>query len=131
MRTLSRMSSAVSDESQPVFFSARPTEKPGVPFSTMNIDMSRLPLPVFAATKYRLACTPLVMNILVPLSTHSPPPAPDPDPGPAPDCDPGPAPDCDPGSRRAVVRIPATSEPAPGSEIATAVIRSPEITRGR
>jgi hypothetical protein len=78
--------------------------KPGVPFSTMNIDMSRLPVPVLAATKYRLACTPLVMNILVPLSTHSSP------------------------SRRAEVRMPATSEPAPGSVMPTAVISSPAIT---
>ena len=47
--------------------------KPGVPFSTMNIDMSRLPGPVLAAMKYRSAWTPLVMNILVPLSTQSSP----------------------------------------------------------
>jgi hypothetical protein len=70
MRTLSNTSSAVSEDSQPVFFSARPTLNPGVPFSTMNIETSRLPGPVFAATKYRSACTPLVMNILVPFSTQ-------------------------------------------------------------
>ena len=107
MRTLSRTSSAVSDDSQPVFLSARPTEKPGVPFSTMNMEMSRLPGPDLAAMKYRSACTPLVMNILVPLSTQSSP------------------------SRLAVVRMPATSEPAPGSVMPTAVISSPAITRRR
>ena len=36
MRTLSNTSSAVSEDSQPVFFRARPTLKPGVPFSTMK-----------------------------------------------------------------------------------------------
>ena len=67
MRTLSNTSSAVSDDSQPDFFSARPTVNPGVPFSTMNIDMPWRALVVLAATKYRSACTPLVMNSLVPL----------------------------------------------------------------
>jgi hypothetical protein len=48
---LSSTSSAVSLDSQPVFFSARPTEKPGVPFSTMNMETSRLPGPDLAAMK--------------------------------------------------------------------------------
>jgi hypothetical protein len=56
------ISSAVSDDGQPVFFSARPTVKPGVPLSMMNIDMScRAEGPVLAATS-TLACTPLVMG---------------------------------------------------------------------
>jgi hypothetical protein len=111
-RTLSSTSSAVSDDSQPDFFSARPTVKPGVPFSTMNIDMpwrdSVAPSGVLAAMKYRSACTPLVMNIFVPLSTQ-----------------------CSPSALSlAVVRMPATSEPAPGSVMPTAVIVRPAITPG-
>ena len=54
MRQSSKTSSAVSEESQPCFFSARPTRKPGVPFSTMNIESPREPLvsaSVRAATK--------------------------------------------------------------------------------
>ena len=96
MRQSSNTSSAVSDESQPVLSSARPTRKPGVPFSTMNIDIACRPEPVLAATKYRSAWTPLVMKSLVPFRIHSLPSA----------------------ERVAVVRMPATSEPAPGSVIA-------------
>ena len=106
MRTLSSTNSAVSEDNQPVLFNARPTLKPGVPFSTMNIDMACRASPVLAAMKYKSACTPLVMNILVPLSTQWSP------------------------SRLAVVRMPATSEPAPGSDTPTAVMHSPEVMRG-
>ena len=106
MRTLSRTSSAVSDDNQPDLSSARPTVKPGVPFSTMNIDMPWRALVVFAARKYRSAWTPLVMKSLVPFSTQWSP------------------------SRRAVVRIPATSEPAPGSVMPTAVIVRPAVMPG-
>src|SRR5438876_1190987 len=42
MRQSANTSSAVSLESQPCFFRGRATVKPGVPFSTMNIEMSRL-----------------------------------------------------------------------------------------
>ena len=104
IRQSSKISSAVSEDSQPVFFSARPTRNPGVPLSTMNIEIpcepraSRL---VLAATKYTSACTPLVMNILLPLSTNPSP------------------------ARSARVRMPATSDPASGSVTATAVIVSP------
>ena len=93
MRQSSNTSSAVSDESQPRLVERAADGKPGVPFSTMNIDIACRPAPVFAATKYRSACTPLVMKSLVPFRTHSLPSA----------------------ERFAVVRMPATSEPAPGS----------------
>ena len=100
----------MSDERQPCFLSLRPTEKPAVPRSTMNIEMPREPLAlgsVLAATNTTSALTPLVMNIFDPLSTQWSP------------------------SRRAVVRIAATSEPASGSVTATAVRISPETTPGR
>ncbi len=106
MRQSSRTSSAVSDDSQPDLSSARPTVKPGVPFSTMNIDMPWRALVVFAAMKYRSAWTPLVMKSLVPFSTQWSP------------------------SRRAVVRMPATSEPATGSVMPTAVIVRPAVMPG-
>ncbi len=76
----------------------------------MKIEMPREPLAarsVFAPTKYRSPCTPLVMNILLPLITHSSP------------------------SRTARVRMPATSEPASGSVTATAQTFSPRISGGR
>ena len=63
---------------------------------------------VFAATKYTSASTPLVMNILLPLSTQPSPLA----------------------SRTARVRMPATSDPASGSVTATAVIFSPRTIDG-
>ena len=47
----------------------------------MNIEIEREPFEsgsVRAAMKYRSACTPLVMNILLPFSTQSPPVAPRP-----------------------------------------------------
>ena len=53
MRTWSSTSSAVSDDNQPDFFSDRPTVKPFVPFSTMNIETAWRALPVSAAMKYR------------------------------------------------------------------------------
>jgi hypothetical protein len=56
--------------------------------------------------KCRSANTPLVMNSLLPFSTQCPP------------------------SRRAVVRRPATSEPASGSVMPTAVISSPRVMPG-
>ena len=99
----------MSDASQPLFFSARPTEKPGVPRSTAKIERPREPLAagsVRAATNTRSASTPLVMNILLPLITQWSP------------------------SRWARVRIDATSEPASGSVTATAVISSPRWTAG-
>ena len=69
-RQSSKCSSAVSEQRQPVLSSWRPTLKPGVPFSTAKIEMSRWPGPVRAATKTRSACTPLVMNSLLPLITQ-------------------------------------------------------------
>jgi hypothetical protein len=43
-RQSSNTSSAVSELRQPVLSSARPTLKPGVPFSTMNMVIAREPL---------------------------------------------------------------------------------------
>ena len=115
MRQFSNTSSAVSELSQPDLSSARPTRKPGVPFSTMNIDMpwrdAAAPgCGVLAAMKYRSACTPLVMKSLVPFRTQWSPSTP-----------------C---CRTAVVRMPATSDPAPGSLMPTAVMVRPSITPG-
>ncbi len=110
MRQSSNTSSAVSEARQPCFFSLRPTENPAVPRSTRNIEMPREPfasVSVLAATNTTSALTPLVMNILAPFNTQKSP------------------------SRRAVVRIDATSEPASGSVTATAVSTSPETIRGR
>ena len=83
--------------------------KPGVPASTMKMETPREPLAersVFAATNAMSPCTPLVMYILVPLSTQLSP------------------------SRRAVVRIAATSDPASGSVTATAAILRPATMSG-
>ena len=74
----------------------------------MNIEIACRVSPVRAATKTRSPCTPLVMNSLLPLSTQRIAIA-----------------------HRARVRMPATSDPAPGSVIATAVISSPAVMRGR
>jgi len=63
----------VSEARHPCFFNLRPTEKPGAPRSTMNIEMPRDPLAlasVFAATNTTSALTPLVMNILAPFNTQ-------------------------------------------------------------
>ncbi|EWS62787.1 hypothetical protein Y695_03982 [Hydrogenophaga sp. T4] len=76
----------------------------------MKIEIPREPLAVgsvLAATKYTSPCTPLVMNILLPLITQWSP------------------------SRTARVRMPATSEPASGSVTATAQIFSPRMMAGR
>jgi hypothetical protein len=75
----------------------------------------RLPgSPVRTATVIQSARMPEVMKTFSPSMTYSSPPAPDPD----------------PGSRRAVVRRPATSDPPPGSVIASAAIFSPRSTGG-
>jgi len=71
-RQFSNTSSAVSEASQPCFFSARPTRRPGVPRSTAKMEMPREPLAcgsVLAATNSRSASTPLVMKSLLPLRT--------------------------------------------------------------
>ncbi len=79
-----KASSAVSDARLPILSSLRLTEKPGVPRSTRNIEIPRCrfePSPpwgegrvrglswIRAATKYRSAITPLVMNIFEPFRT--------------------------------------------------------------
>ena len=111
MRQSSNTSSAVSEERQPVLSSARPTLKPGVPFSTMNIEIACRVSPVRAATKHQVAVHAVgdeqlaaVEHPVVAVAVVD---------------------------RTARVRMPATSDPAPGSVIATAVISSPAMMRGR
>ena len=69
-----KASSAVSDARLPILSSLRLTLNPGVCRSTRNIEIPRCRLPsapvsMRAATKYRSASTPLVMNIFEPFST--------------------------------------------------------------
>ena len=96
-------SRAESEACWPIFSIFLPRSKPGREASTRNREVPLAPLPgsVIAATITRSACMPLVMKILEPLSTHSSP------------------------SRTAWVRIPCTSEPAPGSVMARAPTASP------
>ena len=106
-RTSSKNSSAVSCALMPTLSRLRPRSKPGMPRSTASSEKPCAPLSgsVRATTSTRSALMPLVMNVLDPLSTQSEP------------------------SRRAVVRSPCRSEPAPGSLMAMAVIISP-VTNG-
>ena len=93
----------------PIFSSVRVTVNPGTwsPLaslrSTMNSVMPSWPASgsVLATRRMKSARAPLVMKVFEPLMTYSSP------------------------SRRAVVRMPATSEPAPGSVIARQAIFSP------
>ena len=95
-------SSAVSEQCQPIFGRARSTVNPAVPFSTTSSEMPAAPgPPVRTATVTKSARSPLVMKVLVPSTTYASP------------------------SRRAVVRMAATSEPPSGSVIARAPIFSP------
>ena len=95
----------------PIFSSVREIEKPGtvLPSSSRRstrkrvIPSWRLSGSVFVTRTQKSARAPLVMKVLAPLITYSSP------------------------SRIAVVRIPATSEPAPGSVIPRQPIRSPLI----
>ena len=95
----------------PSFSSVRETVNPGTLLpssslrSTMNSVMPSWPASgsVFVTRRMKSARAPLVMKIFDPLITYSSP------------------------SRRAVVRIPATSEPAPGSVIPRQAIFSPLI----
>ena len=101
-RQSTKDSSAVSEQCQPVLPSTRSTVSPGVPFSTTSRLMPAAPgPPVRTAVVTKSARTPLVMNVLVPL-TRSPS-----------------------STRRAVVRSAETSEPASGSVIASDPMSSP------
>ena len=96
-RTPSNRSSPVAEAWSPSFSSSRPTLNPGVAAGTMNALIRALPSsvePVRAATMYVPAWPALVMNRLPPSMIQSPEPS---------------------SARRAVVRVPPASEPAPGS----------------
>mmetsp|Transcript_44420 Transcript_44420/g.74804 ORF Transcript_44420/g.74804 Transcript_44420/m.74804 type:complete len:240 (+) Transcript_44420:1193-1912(+) len=81
-RTLSNTSSAVPEALMPhLLLICCPRLKPGMPFSTMNMDTSLVlsRSPVFAYTKYRSPSSPLtypfVIHIFEPFSTYSSPSA--------------------------------------------------------
>ena len=84
-------------------------EKPGWSVSTMKNEIPPWPPSgvVFAADTIQSARTPLVMNIFEPLSVQPP------------------------STSRALVRSPATSDPASGSVIPSAAIVSPLIAGAR
>ena len=107
-RTSLKKSSAVSDVCWPILSIFFDFSKPAECASTKNSDVPLAPLPgsVIAATITRSAWMPLVIKIFEPFSTHSSP------------------------SRIALVRIPCTSDPAPGSVIAKAPTTSPLAIRG-
>ena len=97
-RAPSKTSSPVAEAWSPSFSSSRPTENPGVSAGTMKALISGDPSsrdPVRAVTMYVPAWPALVMKRLPPSSTQLPPSG--------------------PSSRRAVVRVPPESLPAPGS----------------
>ena len=98
MRAPSKISSPVADAWRPILSSSRPIEKPAVSAGTMNALISASPLavsPVRAVMMYVPAWPAFVMNRLPPSITQLSPSGVD--------------------SRRAVVRVPPASEPAPGS----------------
>ena len=70
-RTLSYTNSAVSLDQLPIFSSFLLTEKPGVSVGTMISDMPLNDFPgvVRTSRQTQSACTPLVMNSLLPLIT--------------------------------------------------------------
>ena len=97
-RAPSKISSPVAEACRPILSSSRPTLKPGVSAGTMNALISAAPssrVPVRAVTMYVPAWPALVMKRLPPSMTQVPPSG--------------------PSSRRAVVRVPPESLPAPGS----------------
>ena len=72
-RTSSSTTSAVCDARMPCFLYFWPCESPGVPGGTMKLAWPR-PLSsgsTDATTTWTLAMPPLVIQLLVPLSTHS------------------------------------------------------------
>jgi hypothetical protein len=106
--TSSKNSSAVSCECVPSFSRLRPRSKPFMPFSMITTLMSswRPVSPVRTAVTITSAFSPFEMNVLAPDTTY------------------------EPLRRRARVVIPATSEPAPGSDIAIAAMSSPDARPG-
>ncbi len=108
-RTSVKKISAVSCALRPTLSRLRPRSKPAMPRSTTSSDVPYAAFAsgsVLATTMTRSELMPLVMNVFWPLRTQSSP------------------------SRTAVVRIPWRSEPAPGSDIAMAVMISPEQKPG-
>ena len=109
-RTLSKVSSAVSEDFMPILWRLRPRMKPGMSASTTSSDrpLRRLSgsFEVRATTITRSALMPPVMKVLLPLRIQSSP------------------------SRTAVVVTPARSEPMPGSVIAIALTRAPSAKPG-
>ncbi len=92
----------MSEQCQPIFASDRSTVKPGVPRSTTSSERPAWPgPPVRTAVVTKSARTPEVMKVLAPLTTKWSP------------------------SRRAVVRMPATSDPPSGSVTASEPTSSP------
>ena len=108
-RTSLKNSSEVSAASWPSLSRLRPRSKPSAPsVSTTSSEVPRAPWAgsVLATTTIRLAVWPLVMKVLLPLMTYWFP------------------------SKRAVVRTPCRSEPAPGSVMAMALTSSQVAMRG-
>src|SRR5271165_3163528 len=108
IRQSSKYNSVVGEPLIPSLRSLGPTVKPESSLCTMNAEIPLAPLSgsVTAITVYQLDLPPLVIQHLVPLSTHSSP------------------------SRRARVRIAAASLPASRSDSAYDAIASPEASVG-
>mmetsp|Transcript_52398 Transcript_52398/g.131702 ORF Transcript_52398/g.131702 Transcript_52398/m.131702 type:complete len:359 (+) Transcript_52398:260-1336(+) len=108
--TFSNVIPRVSDARWPMLISLRPLVMPGESASTMNA-VNALPAPapasVLASRKYQLATPPLVIHILLPLMIQWSP------------------------FFTAVVRMPATSEPAPGSVTQYAAMSGSSVMRPR
>mmetsp|Transcript_72233 Transcript_72233/g.127268 ORF Transcript_72233/g.127268 Transcript_72233/m.127268 type:complete len:204 (+) Transcript_72233:900-1511(+) len=113
-RTLSKTSSAVPEARMPhLSLICCPKANPGIPFSTMNIEISRVSSkgPVLAYTRNTSPSSPLmypfVIHILEPLRIQSAP------------------------SLLAVVRMDSTSVPEPGSDMHIPPILAPLHASGR
>ena len=108
MRQPVSWSGAVRDEQRPSFSSGLPTAKPGASAGTAKADRPCLPASgsVTATTTYQRAKPALVIHAFSPSSTQESP------------------------SRRARVRMPLGSEPAPGS-VRPKPPRAPAASSGR
>src|SRR5690606_3738712 len=108
---LSNTSSQVLEPRMPSLSSFCAVEKPRMPRSTMKAVMQRLPASLPAVRMYTSSTSasgPLVIHILLPLAIHTP------------------------SRSSALQRMePTTSEPAPGSLIASAPFHSPLQSFGR
>jgi hypothetical protein len=104
-RTSSKKICAVSDEAMPIFLSLRARSTPLASMGTMSrlLFLCGCPSAVFTRQHIQSACMPLVIHILPPFTTQSPP------------------------SLRAWVLMAATSEPAPGSLTPMQPTTSPAI----